>query len=273
MVFSTDVLYPLQTGCALGGAIPGLLHDDDGDNISIRNALYAELTGEYWVWKNYLKAHPKVQYIGFCHYRRFLDLWNKAGGREGFPHLRTFDFFKKNGEHRYTQESVAAAISGYDVVVPGGVRFRHSTGTMRDQYLGYGHCQRDLLVVDAVFGELYPEYLSEYKNYWNGRAGRFCLNFIMRRELFEDYCEWMFGLLKEVEKYTDWGGDDGANRQKTPAYLAERLFNVWLNYQAHSRGARVLERDGILLVPRQGYCKAWLCGFIHRCAALFYRWM
>lgn len=68
--FRSDVFEPLQTGCKTNSKIPGFHHDDTGDNISDKNKWYAELTGNYWVWKNYLPVHPEVEYVGFCHYRR-----------------------------------------------------------------------------------------------------------------------------------------------------------------------------------------------------------
>ena len=44
----------------------GYVGDDTGDNISYKNPFYCELTGMYWLWKNY-----KCDIIGICHYRRF----------------------------------------------------------------------------------------------------------------------------------------------------------------------------------------------------------
>ena len=42
-------LYPIQVGTALSGKkLPGMLHDDEGDNISERNKTYCELTAQYW---------------------------------------------------------------------------------------------------------------------------------------------------------------------------------------------------------------------------------
>jgi len=38
------------------------------ENISDKNCYYSELTGLYWVWKN---CHD-VDYVGTCHYRRYL---------------------------------------------------------------------------------------------------------------------------------------------------------------------------------------------------------
>ena len=48
-----DAAYvPVQVGRAVNEAL-GYLGDDTGDSISEKNCYYGELTGIYWVWKNY----------------------------------------------------------------------------------------------------------------------------------------------------------------------------------------------------------------------------
>lgn len=44
-----------------------IIRDDTGDNISDMNGFFSELTGMYWIWKNY----DIKNYVGFCHYRRY----------------------------------------------------------------------------------------------------------------------------------------------------------------------------------------------------------
>ena len=62
-----EVFCPVQTGCAVPGHVrlDGMLHDDEGENISALNTMYCELTAQYWAWKN-----QEADYYGFCHYRR-----------------------------------------------------------------------------------------------------------------------------------------------------------------------------------------------------------
>ena len=63
-----DNMYvPLQVGTAINSPL-GYLRDDTGDNISALNGYYSELTGLYWIWKN---VHD-INYVGTCHYRRYL---------------------------------------------------------------------------------------------------------------------------------------------------------------------------------------------------------
>ena len=43
-------LYPIQVGASLSrNKFEGMIHDNEGDNISDRNKMYCELTAQYWV--------------------------------------------------------------------------------------------------------------------------------------------------------------------------------------------------------------------------------
>ena len=62
-----DGMYvPLQVGRACHQPL-GYAGDDTGDHISELNAYFSELTGVYWLWKNYRDA----DILGVCHYRRY----------------------------------------------------------------------------------------------------------------------------------------------------------------------------------------------------------
>ena len=50
---SQDNYMPIHVGKALHNDIDlGITGDNTGDNISIKNKNYCELTGVYWAWKN-----------------------------------------------------------------------------------------------------------------------------------------------------------------------------------------------------------------------------
>ena len=59
--------FPVHCG-AEGKESIGFTGDNTGENISLKNAYYSELTGLYWGWKNL-----DCQYLGIAHYRRHLS--------------------------------------------------------------------------------------------------------------------------------------------------------------------------------------------------------
>lgn len=67
VIIQNDVIVPMQIGRALSKEDMGYLCDNTGDNISEKRETWGGMTAYYWAWKN-LKD---VDYIGFCHYRRY----------------------------------------------------------------------------------------------------------------------------------------------------------------------------------------------------------
>lgn len=51
--------------------------------------------------------------------------------------------------------------------------------------------------------------------------------FVMSKQNFDAYCEWLFAILEEIESRIDtshWS----AYEKRMPGFLNERLFNIWL---------------------------------------------
>src|SRR4051812_18367440 len=72
LVPQCDFIEPLQVGRACTDTDLGFTSDNTGDNISVKNATYCELTALYWIWKHLDKIDST--YIGLCHYRRYFTL-------------------------------------------------------------------------------------------------------------------------------------------------------------------------------------------------------
>ena len=76
-------LYPIQVGTALAKeALEGMLHDNEGDNISKKNKSYCELTAQYWAWKN-----EEADYYGFFHYRRYFSFDSELNRDDGWGNI------------------------------------------------------------------------------------------------------------------------------------------------------------------------------------------
>lgn len=201
-----DVYIPIQVGRE-GKESLGYLEDNTGDNISAKNANYCELTGLYWAWKNI-----NCQYIGLCHYRRYFA--NKA---------KSSNLADKKAAifHRQDYE---ALLQKYDVILP--KKRNYYIETVRSQY-EHAHNKRDLDETEKIIQELYPEYSGCFTKVMNRTKLHILNMFVMKKELFDEYCKWLFTILFELEKRIDISSYN-QYEARVFGFLSERLFNVWL---------------------------------------------
>lgn len=180
--------------------IDDYLYDSIGENISEKNKSYCELTGLYWIWKN-----SKYKYIGLCHYRRF--------------------FVKYVGKP-LSSKNIIRKLKNKDIILP---YKRQLKKTMYEEY-AEEHYSKDLDNCENIIKQEYPEYLDSYKYVMNQKSMYFCNMFIAKKELIDQYCEWLFNILNKLEKITDLTDYDDYQK-RIYGFLAERLFNVWIYYK------------------------------------------
>ena len=92
-------------------------HDNTGENISIRNKSYCELTTQYWAWKN-----QTADYYGFCHYRRFFN-FNESSLHESKWGTIEFDYFDAQIKEKLhlNESDMRNYIEKYDFLIAKGV--------------------------------------------------------------------------------------------------------------------------------------------------------
>ena len=199
-----DPLYvPVQVGAALRPPIEGLRGDDTGANISGKNANYCELTGLYWAWKNL-----DTEYLGLAHYRRHFTL------RRGTSDRRD----------ALTLDQAQRLLGGVDVILPKPRNYWIETN-----YSQYAHAHHgiDLDTTRAIIAEKYPAYLTAFDKSMKRTVGHRFNMFIMKRELADRYCEWLFDILFELERRLDIS-DYNDNDARVFGFVSERLLDVWL---------------------------------------------
>lgn len=256
-LFSSGIYHPLQTGVANTDLRLGVLRDDTGDNISAKNPHYGELSGWYWVWKNWLPNHPEVDRIGFCHYRRFLDPFHPPCSEQPFRPMKASVFAKRF--FSWKDDAVDEAFHGADIAVPQKLDLRKSPlydrihETVYTQY-AKAHPVSDMDAFMTLVSSESSASTRAMKALLSGHVFRDCLMFVMRRDLFEDLASWAFRLLFALESTSNWERYTDYMDIRTPAYLMERFFNVWLTLHAE---ASVLERDSVRIADKSD-------GLLHR---------
>ena len=211
------VYLPLQVGAAGKPPISApegggdFARDDSGENISARNANWCELTGLYWMWRN-LDADA----LGLVHYRRhFRGARGEASGAE-----------------------LEKALSSADVVLPR--KRNYFIETTYSQYVHAHHAQ-DLDVTRCIIAERCAGFLPAFDASMKSTKGHRFNMFVMRRPLFLEYCDWLFGVLFELERRLDISGYSPYDA-RVFGFVGERLLDVWLGQKASEPGGvRVAE--------------------------------
>lgn len=227
-LFESQIIQPVQVGCALRNDLfPWAWHDNDGVNISNQNAMYCELTAQYWAWKN-----VDAEYYGFCHYRRYFNFSsNRYEENEWGEIMEPFIGADSQKKYGLDDETIAKALAGYDLITTEVKDLRGFPGeanTPLEQYEAAPKLNSDdLFHVFAILEDMHPEYSEDIKNFANGNRSCFCNMFIMKKDLFFAYCEWLFPVLDRF--VSEWDHSLCSKEcLRTPGHLAERLLNIYL---------------------------------------------
>lgn len=198
-----DPLYlPIQVGAA-GKKPLFACTDDTGDNISVKNGGFCELTGLYWAWKN-LPADA----VGLCHYRRY------------FCRTRIGNRWKSI----ITSADAEKLLTRVPLVLPHMRRYWIETNY--SQYV-HAHHRQDLAMTREILRQNYPEYLTAYDNVMSRTKGHRFNMFLMRRSLLDEYCSWLFNVLFALEERLDVS-DYSDYDKRVFGFVAERLLDVWV---------------------------------------------
>lgn len=223
----SEIWQPIQLGCANAKEhFTDMLHDDAGVNMSDKNPMYCELTAQYWAWKNL-----NADYYGFCHYRRYFSFSDKHFVED--PYGNIIEKYLDNSlQEKYALDdaSVRNLVEQYDVITTTRKDLRKMAGhfkSVRDQY-ERAHLlhKKDLQTMLDIIDEKFPEYSTEAHAHCDGHVTSFCNMYILKKEIFFDYCQWMFAVLEEFCNRTDMS-HYSTEALRTPGHLSERLFGIY----------------------------------------------
>lgn len=205
-----DSMYiPVHVGAEGKDLDLGYTKDHTGDNISKKNKNYCELTGLYWAWKNI-----DAEYIGLAHYRRHFCIKGAKGSKE---------------EKVLTFQQAAELIKDNDIILPSPRNYYIETN-----YSQYAHAHHaiDLDTTRDILCEKYPAYVKAYDSSMKKTIGHRFNMFIMKKSKFDEYCEWLFDVLFELEKRLDIS-EYNANDSRVFGFVSERLLDVWIDTKGY----------------------------------------
>ena len=226
--FDNPLLFPIKSGAALEKRkLYEMTGDDTGDNISEKNPYFCELTMQYWAWKN-----VDADYYGLCHYRRFFSFADESFEEDSYGNISD-KFINTESAEKYglTEEKMRSVIEGYDIILPikrDLKSFPEKYRSVRHQYASAPYLyEKDYDLMLEVIAEKYPEYTESAKDYSDGRDAYFCSLYVMKKDIFKAYNEWLFDILFEVERRMDVTHYTQESA-RTLGHLAERLLGIYI---------------------------------------------
>ncbi len=175
--------------------------DDIGDNISAKNKYYSELTATYWIWKNI-----DLEIYGLCHYRRFFRVKH----------------------HLLKRNEAITILSKHQVIVSEKTFISKNIADAQADGLG----REPIKLIREIIKTKSPRYLEGYDEVMSSSELHPRNMFVMKKELFFDYCDFVFGILEEAEPLLEYHTNiikNGVEDQRVLGYLAEPLLDTWIS--------------------------------------------
>lgn len=208
-LFKSNILVPIHLGRSIEkeASKDGKISDDDiswlhnncisdddfEGNISIHNRRVGFFTGTYKAYKNY-KQIGNPEYFGSFGYRRLLS------------------------------PEFLADIKKYDLILPKKKDLKLET--IKEQFSKY-HGLKLFDNTINIFREVYTDEYQELEEYFNGTSGYFDEIYIMKRDLFFDFCEWIIPLLFQYIKQPQIALNNCDTRDI--GFIIERLTGYYMN--------------------------------------------
>jgi hypothetical protein len=203
---------PLQVGAKIATNDLKIARDDTGDNISEKNPYFCELTGLYWLWKN-----SKANYKGLVHYRRYFTA--KTGNIKKTKRL----------EAVLSDSEIENLINNYDIILP-----KKRNYYIESLWSHYGHTLHlePLEKTGEIIKKDFPEYYKEFERLKTRKSAHMFNMFIAKKEIFDEYSEWLFKILfkleKELKDSPEFMAEYSGFHSRFYGRISELLFDVWL---------------------------------------------
>lgn len=233
--------------------------DNTGDNISSLNRYYNECSALYWAWKNYDKI-GNPDYIGLNHYRRYFcfndeyfDSYHQSDYEKGLCFIPENRLTKKVCHKAgLTDKNIEKVCENADIIVTRDARldiaYQSKKTNLRGDYeTSLSGCKvKDFdLMIDIVLKK-YPQYADVINKKINGYEKSLYQLIIMKREIFFEYCFFLFDVLEEINNKVDFS-EYTINGQRTLGYLAEILLSIYI-WQVEEKHKYKISKYGTLFI-------------------------
>lgn len=255
-----EMFLPIHVGKAISNLNLPIQGDNTGDNISKKNLFYCELTAVYWAWKNL----DTTEYIGLCHYRRYFT-FKKLSLKQNLknyilknchilfniynPYKRwsinntiTVSLGDLNSNIDKFSKEVEKYIKNKSIDIFMMTPTHHLNRTIEEHFLVIGRYYlnqlKEIVARDfAPFSETLDKTLSSSSLSYSNMH-------IMKREIFNEYCDFLFGVLTKHEYLNS---NEGKSYNRVLGYIGEILTSVFIGKKISDEKIKVKEMNYLII--------------------------
>lgn len=247
---------PIHVGKELNPSLNlGIQNDNEGENISKENPYYCELTALYWLWKN-----SSADVKGLMHYRRIFDVSNhfsnnfiillkflnhKLRNRIIIPNNCYEEKDFKEVANKLNKQ-VPSLIKKYDLITTSKCAFNVSVkdffSIIDSEYIN---------ILGRAVQETNLNFYDTLNNVLKKKSMYFANMTIMKSDLFDEYCQFLFSTLEKVKEILIEGkyikSFDEKIFSRKLGYLGEILTNTFIWYK-HNQKIKIKQYPVAFLV-------------------------
>jgi hypothetical protein len=269
---SNEACIPLQLGYDETHVDMRIQRDNEGDNRGDKHPYYSELSGLYWIWKN-----ADSEYKGLYHHRRaFAAQEEKLSSKLYYMYrkircelaslIKSKEFINmhqinvpetayKDHVLDFLKKAEKEYLGRYEMILPKPAEmWPLSLRRYESDFVGLQMFQQ----LNSIIEEYYPNYITYWKRALSSQKFYYANMSIMRTDIFDDYCTFVFGVLDILEDklikegyYQSLGNEKSMSRKL--GYVGEILTNVYI-FSKLDKNAKVIEVPVLL----NTHAKRWV---------------
>lgn len=242
---NNPLFVPVRCGATFDEKHSDMLGDDTGDNISDKRETFNEFTVLYWAWKN-----QKADYYGLCHYRRYLAFKNvkknlATGEHDNGCYAEEYIDEKAIESYGLDEKTMRYEIENCDAVVFKPIKLSDFNLTSNYDALEKNPAWHNVADADKmlqIIKEKYPHMYDVACEYMFNHGKSYLYNcFVLKKEIFNDLCDFMFPVLFELEKCIDITNYSKL-RSRSVGTLGERLLGIYILWLKKQNKFKICER-------------------------------
>lgn len=204
-----------------------MIGDNTGDHISEKTLTYSELTALYWAWKNYDEL-GNPDYIGLMHYRRIIAFNEK---KQTYNFIHTPFLSEEFISTHLNSESILRSLGQHDIILYkqiSGLGLTEGEKTRRK----WDYELQLFLEHSPLPSDICNDYLNRK---WAARSNLM----VMKRDMFFEYCSFLFSTLDKIEPFIDKKVQYYKARDRVYGRIGEWALGMWAYYKEKKHHASV----------------------------------